>query len=501
MKAFCFTLTILCAVQSILALPRPDFGINGAVSGTAQFKTAGLELDAAITKVGSGTVTLTSGYQLLKTIADNLEYIGDLIVIDGGNFARALDSLAADNSGGVANAFDFTISKLDAFSAVLSGNFGGKLAAIATDTGDYIGKQFADAFKAAGTTLTALKAALNTLKTDVQNAKNAAGSSSTVSNAIIRAKIPAKSVNNVITQVRQLRANMPLIGFVIDSSLDNLKMVDTFVVDMKEEIVRGVAAYALSISGFKLNLETEGINIYSKFTTTLGVKIFDRISTLSSNLNAVTKYTQSLLPAISALNTAFYSSPTTKINQLLGGLSTYRNEVPNIISNLETPLGDALCSPIKAVSLVQIANAGYSDFCFSKHSPRVFAQVALTLDAFDVCFEKEVTRLLALETIAVNVAQQIAYTGEDVFDNLSICLALPDANKGACFELLTPYYNILAGKAEAHLTTFANLGLAEAKASFNRLGSCLYVSLSLTTIAATEIASTATSCLTAGPQP
>ncbi|XP_035915740.1 uncharacterized protein LOC118517123 [Anopheles stephensi] len=501
MKAFCFTLTILCAVQSILAYPRPDFAINGAVSGSGQVKTASLDLGTEVAKTGQRSVDLASGYTLLTTISANLEAIGDAIAAPGVDLATALNSLAGDMVGPVAIAFDGVIAKVDAFTAVLSGTFDGKLAAIETDTGVYIGKQFADAFRATGTTLNQLKTALTTLKSDVQAARTAAGSSSTVSSAIIRSKIPTRSVNNVLTQIRQLRATVPLITFVVNSSLDNLKMVDDFIIAMKEEVVRGAAAYVTSFEAFKINLEAEPNNIKTKVETGLGEPIANLISTIKNELDTVAKFTEDLAPKVTALETVFTTSVTAKLSSISNAFGTYSSNVPTLIENLQVSLGESLCSPIKAVSLVQIANAGFSDFCFSKYSPRVFAQVSLTIDAFDVCFEKEVSRLLFLETVILSIAEQIAYNVADLFDNLSICLALPDANKGACFTMLTPYYDNLATKSEAHLSTVANLVAAETKASFNRLGACLHNSLSATTLAATDIASLASSCLTSGPQP
>uniref|UniRef100_A0A182SMP5 Protein TsetseEP domain-containing protein n=1 Tax=Anopheles maculatus TaxID=74869 RepID=A0A182SMP5_9DIPT len=501
MKAFCFTLTILCAVQSILAYPRPDFAINGVVSGTAQVKTAAGELNTAIGKTGEGSVTPTSGYILLTTISNNLQAIGDAIVGSGTELGNALNNLAADSTGPVATVFDGVIAKLDAFDGVLKGTFSGKLSAIGTDTGVYIPKQFADAFKTTGITLAALKSALSTLKADVQSAKTASGSSTSVSSAIIRAKIPAKSVNNVLTQIRQLKANMPLIQFVIDSSLDNLNMVDTFIIEMKKEVDRGTGLYTTSIQAFQANLGVEALNVGNKVSIGIGSSITSLISTIKAELDTVTKYTEDLAPKISALDTAFTTTLATKVGAASSAYNTYSTNVPTLITDLVASLGQALCSPIKAVSLVQIANGGFSDFCFSKYSPRVFAQVSLTIDAFDVCFEKELSRLITLEGVVLSIAEQIAFNTADLFDNLSVCLDLPTANQGACFTTLTPYYTKLAEKSEAHLTTIANLVTAETKASFNRLGACLFVSLSSTTLSATDIASTATSCLTAGPQP
>uniref|UniRef100_A0A182W716 Uncharacterized protein n=1 Tax=Anopheles minimus TaxID=112268 RepID=A0A182W716_9DIPT len=449
MKAFCFTLTILCAVQSISAYPRPDFAINGAVSGSDKVKLSSNDLTTEVTKTGAGTFTGTSGYVTLTTVSNALQAIGDDVVASGTALASALNTLAGESSGPIADKFGLVNTAIDNLVAVLNGAFSGNLNTIASKTGAYIGKQFTDAFTATKTTLGKLKTALGVLKGNIESAQTAAGANQPVSAAIIRARVPARSVNNVITEIRNLRANFPLITFVIDSSLDNLKVVDSFIVDMKKEVQDGATRYQTSLQGFKTNLDTEATNVNTKLASGVGSSVSSIITPILSDLNANDKYTADLATPLGNLHDAVTTAVTSKSTEISGSFTTYGNNLPSLFSNLEGSLGSSLCSPIKSVSEVQIANGGFSDFCFSKFSPRVFAQVSLTIDAMEVCFEKELSRLITFEGVILELAIQISYNTADLFDNLSLCLAMPTtALKGSCFTMFVkPWANPVTMKA------------------------------------------------------
>ncbi|XP_052897722.1 uncharacterized protein LOC128304564 [Anopheles moucheti] len=502
MKAFCFTLTILCVVQSILAYPRPDFAINGAVSGSATVKSTSTELGQAATATGTATFTLTSGYTKLTTVSNALQAVGDAVVAAGTAVATALNDLAGDASGQTATVFGTVNTKIDAFTALLNSPISGNLATLTTNTGPDIPKQFQDAFTATKSSLSALKSALATLKSNVEAAKTAAGSGA-VSAAIIRAKVPAKSVNDVITAIRNLKSNMPLIQYVIESSLDNLRLVDSFIKELNTEISNTVTGrYKTSYQAFQANLDTEATNINSKLSSGVGSPVSSIISTIKTDLDANAKYTSDLATPIGNLATAVLTTVSNKATAITGFFTSYSTAVPAIFSDLATTLGTSLLGAIRSVTDAQIANGGYSDFCFSKYSPQVFAQVALTIDAFDVCYEVEVNRLINFESSVQNIAVQISYNTADLLDNLSACLALPTTDtKGACFTALAPYYTAIATKADSLLTSLSNLVAAEVTASQKRLGACLNTAISTTALVCAGIKSNTVSCMSTGPVP
>ncbi|XP_041775382.1 uncharacterized protein LOC121595452 [Anopheles merus] len=496
MRAFCFALTILCAVQSILAYPRPDFAINGIVSGSATVKTAAIDLGVDIADAGKGTANLTSGYTVLSNLNTSLQFIGDEIVRVAAPLATQLTNLSTDNTNQIETVYAAINASIIQFDALISGGLNSTIANINNTAGTgYIVKQFADAFRNTKLTLAELIKAVDQLKSDVGKARKAAGSTNPIPSAIIRTYIPAKTVNNVITAIRNLRARVPLITYVIDSSLDNLHLVDLFIIALKDEVVRSVGLYQTSYLAFQANLVVELDNAYTQFVTHVGPTVSSIIAPIKNDLNKIVNF-GFLSPVIDRLGTANYSA-----NAFNTTFNNYKQNVPSLITNLTTSLSSSLCNSLQTVSKVQIANAGYSDFCFSKYSPRVFSQVQLTIDAFDVCFEKELARLMNLSPVVQRIATQISYNTADLLSNLNVCLAIVNPTaEGACFTTIAPYYAVLATKVRAHTTTAINLVDSETKASYNRLGACLYSSLSVTTASATDISNEAASCLDVGPQ-
>uniref|UniRef100_A0A4Y0BEE0 Protein TsetseEP domain-containing protein n=1 Tax=Anopheles funestus TaxID=62324 RepID=A0A4Y0BEE0_ANOFN len=500
MKAFCFTLTILCAVQSILAYPRPDFAISGTISGTDKVISAAGNLNAAATAAGSGTVELTSGYNTLTTVSNALQAIGDAIVDAGTQLGSALNNLASANSGPIAMAFSGATEEIDDLTDLLNSNFDGNLDTV-DETGTYITTQFADAFDVIKTTLGRLAGALNALQTKVEAARNAAGSSPSVSAAIIRSRIPAKYVNDVLAEVRNLAGNMPLVKFVIDSSLQNLDMVDTFILELEEEVNDNVERYGTSNDAFQEILSDEAGNYADILIDGVGDSVSSIIFPLYADLTEISEYPSDLSGPLGALGAALTSSLADINDAIAGSFTTYSDNVDTIFGDLAGSLGSAFCSPIEAVSEVQIANGPYADFCFAKHSPRVFAQISIAIDSFDVCFEKEVGRVINYEIVIAYISEQISYNTEDLQDNLNLCLAMPTAaTKGVCLATLAPYYAAIAAQVEAHLDSVADLVDAETRASYNRLGACLITSLSATSLIADEIATDANDCEDNGPQ-
>uniref|UniRef100_A0A182Q1G7 Protein TsetseEP domain-containing protein n=1 Tax=Anopheles farauti TaxID=69004 RepID=A0A182Q1G7_9DIPT len=502
MKVFCFTLTILCIVQSILAIPRPDFGLNGAVYGSGTLNNAATDLDTESTKIGAYSVTLTSGYTLLTTISDALTAIGDDITTAAKDLATQLNTFSDDGSGQVTAAFDAVSAKITAYKTLVNGAFGGNIASISTNTGQqFIENQLKDAFKAVTGTLDNLSGKLALLKTEVNNAKTNGGSGATVSSAVVRRYVNARTVNDVTVQIRNLKSNTPLMTFVINSALDNLKMVDDFIIDLKAGVDDSITLYDTTYDAFSLNLQTEAEDINTALTIGVGSSAVIKLTSIQSTLDGIAEYTSDLAPKIAQLNTAVTDTVTAKKADITTAFATYATNANTLIPDLKASLGNMLCKPIQSVSIVQIVNHGYSDFCFSKYSPRVYAQIALTIDAFDVCFMTEISRLISLVTVIEKIGVQISYDTEDLYDNLNGCLSLPVSAQGSCFTAIAPYYQVVAAKAAANLATATSLVTAETTASYNRLGSCLYASLYVTALSATEIVTAAEGCLTTGPQP
>ncbi|XP_041777787.1 uncharacterized protein LOC121596693 [Anopheles merus] len=216
MRAFCFALTILCTIQSILAHPRPDFAINGAVSTSVTVRTAANELGVKIINAGNGTVELTSGYTELTLLRTALQFIGDEIVRVAGPLVPQLTNLSTDNVGPIDTVYGAINTTILQFEALISGGLNDTIANITTTTGNYtyIAKQFHDTFNNTKTTLGELRMALEQLRLNVTKAKSMAGTANPIPPAIILTYVPAATVNAVIAQIRILRDRVSTMTFV-----------------------------------------------------------------------------------------------------------------------------------------------------------------------------------------------------------------------------------------------------------------------------------------------
>uniref|UniRef100_A0AAG5DAW8 Protein TsetseEP domain-containing protein n=1 Tax=Anopheles atroparvus TaxID=41427 RepID=A0AAG5DAW8_ANOAO len=499
MKAFCFSFVILCVAQIALAIPRPDFGINGDVANSATTASAANVLGTEFAKTGAKDITLTSGYGLLNTLREKLIAIGDAVALKGGELATQLNGLALNDIGPVEDAFGAVNQKITNLKTYIESPIQ-EITDITNLVSDDIEVQFSDAFDAMKTTITSLNNALTKLKTDVNNAKNAPGNGATVSAANIRKFIPAKSVTDVTVQIRNLRANIPVITYIVNSSLENVELADEFINEIAAEAIVAVADYANAVAEFQANLAAENTALGNVIADNIGDDVTTRLADIQSELDDSTGYSGSgLSDVLATINSGITTDLMAATTAIGGFFTTYSNNVPSLITDLNVELGDALCEPIKAVSEALVANAPYSDFCFSKYSPRVYAFLALTIDAFDTCFEREVIRLTRLDAIVARIVIQISYNVEDLFDNLSVCLGIDDPEQSQCFTDIQPYYQALASKITEHEATLKGLVSKESFASYNRLGSCIATSLFVTVAQGLEVIVDVDTCMEDGP--
>ncbi|XP_058122263.1 uncharacterized protein LOC131293046 [Anopheles ziemanni] len=504
MKAFCFSLAFLCLVQTILALPRPDFGINGDVANSDKTAVAADGLKAEFILTGLKDITLTAGYTMLGTMRTKLIAIGDAIETKGTALATQLKTLSLDDVGPYTPAFGLVETKLTELETLFRTGLATLISELKTAIreNNAIKIQFDDAFGDVLATIGTFRTALGTLKTDVGKAQRAAGTSSTVSTTIIKKNIAAKSVTDVITNTRTLRANVQLVNYIINSSLENLDLADEFIVEITGDAEDHVGFYATSVSDFQDYLTIEE-------TATLSAEVDDNepdtvsvlLAEIDAALTAATGYTSSTLKSeVEGLGDALFNGLEAAKTAFGTSLSEYSAIVPDYFEDLNVDLGNALCLPIETVSEALAANAPNSDFCFSKYSPRVVALLSLTISAFDMCFQREVDKFVTLEEVVAAIVVQIGYNLEDLYGNLATCLLLDDPDLTSCFTTIQPYYTALATQVTEHTTTLSDLVDAEAQASENRLGACLISSLYVTIFQGMEISDDTGSCMLNGPQ-
>ncbi|KFB46413.1 hypothetical protein ZHAS_00014411 [Anopheles sinensis] len=500
MKVFCFSLTVFGLIQTILALPRPDFGINGDVGNSDKVEAGALSLNGEFVLTGQKDITLTAGYTLLATLRTKLIDIGDAIVLKGTAFATQLKTLSTDDTGPYTPAFGLVETKLNELETLFRTGLAADITAIATALGsNAIKLQFDDAFADVLSAIATLKTSLTTLKTDVGKAQKAAGTSSTVSTAIIRKNIPAKSVTDVISNVRTLRANVQLVTFIINSSLENIALADEFVVDIVAVSKQTATEFHDYVSAYQDLLEKEGEKVSQIISDNVGDDVDTRLSASLADLLANSDYTYSgLANTLYILNTKLTTGTAGPRGDIVTSYASYQAAIPTVIEDLNAELSSKLCSTVKKVVLAHVANAPYSDFCFSKFSARAYALLPIVLDNYQFCFENELSRLFDLATIVERIVAQIVFNVEELAANLDVCLDAVGAEY-VCFSAIEPYYEALANQSEEHFATIAELVDAETLASSSRLGACIVTTIYPIVVKSIEINDNLDTCMTNGP--
>ncbi|XP_049536606.1 uncharacterized protein LOC125951678 [Anopheles darlingi] len=475
MKATLFSLTLLGAVLSVWAIPRPDLGIKGTVPSANDIGTVAITLlKNRLDQLDDKFVNLTSAYGRIDSMNAALQSIATAVLTKGGRLATALNTLSNSTTGPVATAFGLVYTEIESFQLLVNGSSLTNETTILTnntapDTSIIV--DLADAFGGVNITLIALKNALMALQTNVQAAQTAAGNAATVSNAIIKSKIPTKSVTAVTAEVRNLYARIPSVGEVIDSTIRQLKTADDFILATKLEGEQITSDYAMDLQAYRDNLVQVKSDIYTDLSTAAGTGPVTLLTNISASLTPF--YANSTIDeAISGLNATFSSLTGTIFDTYF---TTYNTSLASLVVDMDTNFATMLCGPLRESVQVLINNGVDSAFCFEKYSNFLFNIIGETLDDINVCFQNELIRLFHLQEVLGKIGKQLSFNVEDILDNLKVCLALPSAAQPGCFDTIDDYYTALDTQTTALVASTKDLVNYESVASSKRLGACVKI--------------------------
>ncbi|XP_050089559.1 uncharacterized protein LOC126573455 [Anopheles aquasalis] len=475
MKATLFSLTLLGAVLSVWAIPRPDLGIKGVVPAASDIGSTAINLlQNRLNRLDNNFVNLTSGYTRIDDMNAALQSIGTAVLTKGGSLANALAVLSMSTTGPVATAFGLVYTELDNFQLLVNGSsLTTEIETLANNTypDTSIIVDIGDAFGGVNSTLIDLRSALQALEANVQSAQTAAGNAPTVSSTIIRTKIPTRSVTAVTTQVRNLYARIPSLGEIIDSTIRQLQTADDFIIATKLEGERVTGGYSIDLVAYQDNLEQVKSDYYTELSTQAGFAPANQLENITNDLSAF--YANSTIDeAIAGLNTTFNSLAGTIFDAFF---TTYNTSLGSLVTDMDTDFATMLCDPLREAVQVLINNGVDSAFCFEKYSNFLFNVIGETLDDIDVCFQNELLRLFHLQDVLGKIGVQLSYNVEDLLANLQVCLALPAAAQAGCFDAIDNYYSALDSETTLLVGSVSEIVNFETVASMNRLGACVKI--------------------------
>ncbi|XP_053662023.1 uncharacterized protein LOC128711184 [Anopheles marshallii] len=491
MKAYVVTLVlVLCTIQISLAIPRPDFGINAGVYGSADVSLTAKDSGTLIDKVNDNlNIQLDSGYPLLTTIKTQLVGIANDFTTKGLLVSGAIDALAV-STGPLNDGFSALKTASDNLIALMNTGFASYFTALNTNLDNSITNMLTDAFDDVKAELTKLAGYLNTLQSQLAAAVTAAGSSPP-SKAILRKYVSTTVTANVAKTVTSLKANIPLVTYIVANSLEKLKEADDYIFQAGD-----IATAALdSVNKGLEALETE-VQQYSDDTSQI-TAVIDPVAQPNLDMTGIDLSGIPLIASeINEFKATYTTDLTSTITDIKAAYATYKQAVPLVSDGLTAFYSSSACNHLNQLVKVLISNGKFAEYCYNKYSPRTFALFDQQAREVGRCADLEITRLLKLPPILLSIAQMLLFDVEDLLAEITICVKSSQlCNK---LEIETAFHAVHTA-AKAHQDSMKNYVTAETVAGLQRVSACFSTSKYLLVIAINRMVTDINNCAKDGP--
>uniref|UniRef100_A0A182MVY9 Protein TsetseEP domain-containing protein n=1 Tax=Anopheles culicifacies TaxID=139723 RepID=A0A182MVY9_9DIPT len=483
---------VLCIIQwqVSLAIPRPEFGVNAPVYGSADVAVTAEEGGLLIDKVNNDLdITLSSGYALLTTIKTQLVGIANDFTTKGLLVSDAMETLAT-SVGPLDGAFAAVQTASTDLITLMASGLTAYFTELNTKLDNSITDMLTDAFDDVTADLTKLNSLLATLKAQLSAAQTAAGWN-VLSKAILRKYVSTSLTAAIAQTIISLKANIPLVTYIIANSIENLKDADdyifasaTVVTDALDDVGKGLEA-----------LEAE-VQQYSDDASQIKA-IIDPVVQINFQLSHIDP---TGIPKIGDEVGEFYQTYNgdldTTITAIKAVYDTYKQAIPPVSDGLGTFISNSACTHLHRLVQVLISNGKYADYCFNKYSPRTFALFDKQAREANRCVDLEITRLLKLQEFLVAMAKMLVFNIEDLRENLTICAQSPvqcDTD-----EMENAFHEVHIA-ATAHQNSMINIVTYETIASLNRLSACFSTSKSILVLDTIAMVTEINECAEDGP--
>uniref|UniRef100_A0A182Q0Z9 Protein TsetseEP domain-containing protein n=1 Tax=Anopheles farauti TaxID=69004 RepID=A0A182Q0Z9_9DIPT len=500
-------LLVLGALQSTHAEPSPDFGIKNTILGSTNVIRQSTRVSATFDLVDTMNLSLTGGYALLENMKSAVLYVANKVATTGMALATAINTLAVDKSSDVNAAFNPVYGAIGALRTLLQTGFTDQYTAL-QEQGNSITAQLNDAFKSIQSRLTLFSAALDRMKAGVIAARDAPGNPpNAISTENLNRYVTTKLTFDLQDALAKLSADIPLVTYVVEETQRKLSIADVFLGDMRNEAQMVMDNDVKTWKGFfDTDVSSIPTSTGGQLTDNLGTVYnaqMQAIGTVQATIEALSTYTDDLKPALDSLALTLSASALNTVeNAVTEAFTTYLSSVDASIAGLasiEQFFVSETCSGLRSVIDALVANSVYSNFCFSKFSPRLFNQFALSFYSVSECYDVETIRLYRLRDLLVVIVNMIIYDIEDLGEAISSCAPLGDG--AACLTLIGPYYELLAITIDEKQAYLLNFLEEETNLSVQRLGSCVTTVKYMTTISVAAIIANLGTCTVNGPTP
>uniref|UniRef100_A0A182QXT1 Protein TsetseEP domain-containing protein n=1 Tax=Anopheles farauti TaxID=69004 RepID=A0A182QXT1_9DIPT len=474
MKLFygwCVLAAVLC--QDALGEPRPDFGVNVAVVGSAQVKTVATDTGTTFDKIDGKTITLTSQYTVLTTLKVALTKIGNDIALTGMQLTARLETLAPSVDT-MPQVYDDVTGAITALRTLLETGLAAQKTAIEQAVGLYITDMLNDAADELLGTLGRLTAQLTLIQEGVNDAVAAYGSELT--DTLIRRYVSPRAIYELLRALHDLKADLPLVTYIIELTLGHLSTADVFVTEFMAGVTDKVVATLMHYDTLRKEIDDSRNVIPEAIMAPVRTSYTDQtdeIVYIKDSLMAMESYEGSLKPVLDAYDALVGDTNLQLLVDKVAGIyTTYLQNVVTLDDYLDRFYDAKLCAPVKAVLQVLIASGPWADYCFSKYSPRLFGLVSVNSNRFLMCYQIEAERLSHLAELVDRLTVQIVYDIDDLSMHLIACFNLLE-NGSNCIEGIGPYYKDLIANLKLKIDDLLQLLTVQTNASYRRAAACV----------------------------
>ncbi|XP_050077603.1 uncharacterized protein LOC126564570 [Anopheles maculipalpis] len=491
-------------LQPSYADPSPDFGIKATITATTNIVRQIGTLNTAFDNVDDMSLTLSAGYTVLDDMKAAIIFIGSKVTAAGKVLTSALTTLAGDRSNDVNGAFAPVYNAIGALRTLLQTGFTAQFTTLQRQ-GIFITNQLTDSFKAILTRLTLISGALDRLKAGVTAARDAPGNPPNgISPDNLSRYVTSKMTFDLQDALSRLTSDLPLVQFIVEETQRKLSIADQFLGDMRIEAETVIGDTTNAEQRFESDVSTVSTSVVAALNERVKPSYNEQlqtIGTVQSKLEAIGTYTDDLKPALDRLaellNEAGITARTIEIEN---AFTQYNNDLDGTIASVtavERFFIDESCSGLVSVIDALVANSPYSNFCFSKFSPRLFTQYALSFYIVSECYDIETERIFRLQDLMSLIVGMIVYDVEDLGDAIITCALLTDGSN--CVTTIGPYYEKLATTVDEKQAYMVNFILSETKFSLQRVSSCINKAKYSTVISVVAIVENLKTCSKNGP--
>uniref|UniRef100_A0A182Q6W6 Protein TsetseEP domain-containing protein n=1 Tax=Anopheles farauti TaxID=69004 RepID=A0A182Q6W6_9DIPT len=470
MYALVVSLAVACVLLQVTHC-RPDFGIQGKISGTSKIVERAILAKQHFLRVDDYIIPdQKSDIGKLQDAAVILQAIGLQVNTLGPALMDTITTATDDDQGNVETTFTLiSIARLtfeDYIGVVLQE----QIQNLETLLGVYIRDQLLDDFFHIQARLTALKGTLETLQQAVQAAYTAANGGP-VSDELIKQFIDVDLIAQLTRHLTLLAYRIPVLTYTITSSLENIEQGDDYFYGLVQDSDRVLN-----------EIETTGTDFYQRtveYSTLVEQTMNQLITDFAGEMVAATATaTQLNLPALTA---AIAGLKTVQDTKLAATLNAYMDLYVPTILELSTMLpietnfsflpGD---NPAAVLVGVLIANGPFSRFCFWKYAS-LLHNLLLVSNFASECYDREYNRLSSLQEALLIEIELISYDLEIVNPYTAVCMYLPSSaaqRQTPCATEYSAYFGAISSAFDKKLTAFVKLAEIELKATKQRLSVC-----------------------------